>query len=201
MARGELPAPDDDVAADRYELADDRLAAAGLRWYEVSNWARDRGGRVPAQPRLLDRRRLVGRRARARTATSAGCRWWNVKHPRRTPRGWPPGSRPAAAREVLDATSRRIERVLLRLRLRVRAAAGRARRRRPRRGPSARRRRPAGRAGARPAGVVLTRRGRLLADAVVRDLLVPALLDPRLGDMSTTYGRHVTPERGSKRGP
>jgi coproporphyrinogen III oxidase-like Fe-S oxidoreductase len=39
VARGELPAPDDDVAAARYELIDDRLTAAGLRWYEVSNWA------------------------------------------------------------------------------------------------------------------------------------------------------------------
>jgi coproporphyrinogen III oxidase-like Fe-S oxidoreductase len=39
VARGELPAPDDDVAAARYELIDDRLAAAGLHWYEVSNWA------------------------------------------------------------------------------------------------------------------------------------------------------------------
>ena len=39
VARGELPAPDDDVAAARYELLDDRLTAAGLRWYEVSNWA------------------------------------------------------------------------------------------------------------------------------------------------------------------
>ena len=39
VARGELPAPDDDVAAARYELIDDVLSAAGLRWYEVSNWA------------------------------------------------------------------------------------------------------------------------------------------------------------------
>ena len=40
VARGELPAPDDDVAAARYELIDDVLSAAGLSWYEVSNWAR-----------------------------------------------------------------------------------------------------------------------------------------------------------------
>ena len=39
VARGELPAPDDDVAAARYELIDDRLTAAGMPWYEVSNWA------------------------------------------------------------------------------------------------------------------------------------------------------------------
>jgi oxygen-independent coproporphyrinogen III oxidase len=36
---GNLPAPDDDLAADMYELADERLNAAGLAQYEISNWA------------------------------------------------------------------------------------------------------------------------------------------------------------------
>src|SRR3954470_8862963 len=44
VARGELPAPDDDVAAARYELIDERLSAAGLGWDEVSNWAASRQG-------------------------------------------------------------------------------------------------------------------------------------------------------------
>src|SRR5262249_24468610 len=43
IGRRELPAPDDDVLADRYLMADDRLAAAGLDWYEVSNWAASPG--------------------------------------------------------------------------------------------------------------------------------------------------------------
>jgi len=34
-------AQDEDRAADMYELADDLLARVGLRWYEISNWARD----------------------------------------------------------------------------------------------------------------------------------------------------------------
>ena len=59
VRRGELPAPDDDVLADRYELLDARLSAAGFDWYEVSNWSRARRG-VPTQPRLLGRRRVVG---------------------------------------------------------------------------------------------------------------------------------------------
>jgi putative oxygen-independent coproporphyrinogen III oxidase len=33
-------AQDEDRAAAMYELADDRLAAAGFEWYEISNWAR-----------------------------------------------------------------------------------------------------------------------------------------------------------------
>jgi len=71
VARGELPAPDDDVAAARYELIDDRLSAAGLRWYEVSNWA--------ASDAAACRHNLgywldgdCGGWARGRTATSTG---------------------------------------------------------------------------------------------------------------------------------
>lgn len=39
-ARGKLTVPDDDAAADMYELAIDCLAEAGYRYYEISNWAR-----------------------------------------------------------------------------------------------------------------------------------------------------------------
>ena len=63
VARGELPAPDDDVAAARYELIDDVLSAAGLSWYEVSNWARRR------EPR---RRRAGTTSATGSTATGGG---------------------------------------------------------------------------------------------------------------------------------
>jgi oxygen-independent coproporphyrinogen-3 oxidase len=41
VRRGALPAPDEDAAADMYELAEEKLAAAGYRHYEISNWARD----------------------------------------------------------------------------------------------------------------------------------------------------------------
>lgn len=37
---GTLPTPDDDDEATKYEIADDLLGAAGLEWYEISNWAR-----------------------------------------------------------------------------------------------------------------------------------------------------------------
>ncbi len=40
MRRGEVPEPSDDDEADKYEVVDDTLAAAGYGWYEVSNWAR-----------------------------------------------------------------------------------------------------------------------------------------------------------------
>jgi oxygen-independent coproporphyrinogen-3 oxidase len=40
VERGWLPAPDDDLAADMYELADECVRAAGFVQYEISNWAR-----------------------------------------------------------------------------------------------------------------------------------------------------------------
>ena len=40
-ARGLMPLPDPDLAADMYEWAGDKLAAAGYQQYEISNWAKD----------------------------------------------------------------------------------------------------------------------------------------------------------------
>ena len=64
VRRGQVPAPEDDDEAAKYEIADEVLAAAGYRWYEVSNWARTERGPLPPQRGLLDRRQLVGRRPR-----------------------------------------------------------------------------------------------------------------------------------------
>ena len=36
---GAVPTPDDDIAADMYDLASERLDAAGYAQYEISNWA------------------------------------------------------------------------------------------------------------------------------------------------------------------
>ncbi len=43
VRRGGLPAPDEDAAADMYEAAEQMLAAAGYRHYEISNWAKNDG--------------------------------------------------------------------------------------------------------------------------------------------------------------
>jgi len=43
IRNGELPAPDDDDEAAKYELADEMLSQAGLEWYEISNWVRSSG--------------------------------------------------------------------------------------------------------------------------------------------------------------
>ncbi|HEX4724077.1 MAG TPA: radical SAM family heme chaperone HemW [Pseudonocardiaceae bacterium] len=165
--RGELPVPDDDVLASDYELIDDTLAAAGFAWYEVSNWA--------TRPDARCRHNLgywlgadwwgAGPGAHSHVG---GVRWWNVKHPARYATTLAAGRSPAAVREILTDADRALERVLLELRLadglpvaalgipsEAAIAAGDGLLE------------PAALAGGR---CVLTRRGRLLADAVVRRL-------------------------------
>ena len=122
---------------------------------------------MPAQPGLLDRRRLVGRRPGAHSHVG-GVRWWNVKHPAAYAERLAAGVSPAHAREVLDDESRRVERVLLELRLRDGLPVERARRDRARPRSPAGGRRAADRRAER---LALTLRGRLLADGLVRDLL------------------------------
>jgi len=170
IRRGELPAPDDDVLADRYLMAEDALTAAGFEWYEVSNWATSPGGRC--RHNLLYWRDGdwwgVGPGAHGHVG---GVRWWNVKHPVAYAGRLAAGRTPAQARELLGAAARRVERIMLGLRL----ADGH-----PLADLS-----EAGLTGAKRAvadgllepvaydagRAVLTLRGRLLADAVVRDLV------------------------------
>src|SRR3546814_17075451 len=80
IRRGELAAPDDDLEADMYEMADDLLEAAGLHWYEVSNWART--------PQERSRHNLAYWRGadwwgygQGEHSHLSGVRWGNVRHP------------------------------------------------------------------------------------------------------------------------
>lgn len=170
IRRGELAEPDDDLEADMYELVDEVLGAAGYEWYEVSNWA--------TSPEHRSRHNLgywrgddwwgVGPGAHSHIG---GVRWWNAKHPAAYAERVTAGLSPAVGREVLDEPTRETERVLLLTRIREGIDL------------------PSLHAGGRHAvaGLIaddlvdaraalggrltLTRRGRLLADAVVRRLL------------------------------
>jgi oxygen-independent coproporphyrinogen-3 oxidase len=161
--------PDDEAMADAYLAADELLAGRGLGWYEISNWA--------ASPQARCRHNLlywtggdwwgVGPGAHSHVA---GVRWWNVKHPAAYAARLRAGSSPGQAREVLTEQERRTEQVLLLTRLATgcpldllgpagRAAAAAA----VGDGLAQQQAHAAGR-------VVLTSRGRLLADAVIRGL-------------------------------
>jgi oxygen-independent coproporphyrinogen-3 oxidase len=169
ISRGEVAPPDDDLAADLYEQADRALTAAGYEWYEVSNWARDETARSRHNLAYWTGEDWWGVGPGAHSHVG-GVRWWNVKHPAAYAERIAAGVSPAAGREALGAETRRVEAVLLGTRLadglpvaaldasgRTAVAAliadglvdGRA---------------------AIAGRVVLTLRGRLLADAVVRRL-------------------------------
>ncbi|HQA77700.1 MAG TPA: radical SAM family heme chaperone HemW [Propionicimonas sp.] len=166
IGRGQVPAPDEDLQADCYLLAEELLTAQGFSAYEVSNWA---------QPGHASRHNLaywvgddwwgIGPGAHSHVG---GVRWWNVRHPRDYSARLAAGSSPAQARELLTDEQRRVERVLLELRLSqglpvsvlTSSEAGRV----PGMLASGLVRLEAG--NLRP-----TLRGRLLADAVIRDLL------------------------------
>ncbi|MFI6574864.1 radical SAM family heme chaperone HemW [Nocardiopsis sp. NPDC050513] len=169
VRRGELTAPDDDTMADRYLMADEALAKAGFAPYEVSNWARTPEGRSRHNLLYWTGGHWWGVGPGAHSHVG-GTRWWNVKHPAAYAARLAQGSSPGQAREVLTAEERRFERVLLELRVERGCPLDLL----EPRGREAARRAVAGGLldpGAHDAGrAVLTRRGRLLADAVVRDL-------------------------------
>ena len=174
VARGVVPAPDDDVLADRYEVADDVLAAAGLSWYEISSWARSPEHRCAHNVGYWAGDDWWGLGTGAHSHVG-GVRWWNVRHPgaygARVAAVDPLDRSPAQAREVLDDVAVHDERLMLGLRV----AAGLPRDDVP---PAATAVVDAAladglldEAAARAGRLVLTRRGRLLADALVLDLV------------------------------
>ena len=162
VRRGELPAPDDDVAADRYRIIDAMASAAGLEWYEVSNWARpgsqcrhnlgywndaDWWGAGPGAHGHLD-----------------GRRWWNLKHPAAYARALAEGQSPLAGEETVDGAGRALEQVMLGVRIRTGIPVAGL--------PDDAVAQLASEGLIEVSGdrVVLTSSGRLLADAVVRRL-------------------------------
>ncbi|AGZ39855.1 radical SAM family heme chaperone HemW [Actinoplanes friuliensis] len=170
MRRGELPYPEDDVAADRYLAAEQALSGAGFSWYEVSNWATTPDARCRHNMLYWTGGDWWGLGPGAHSHVG-GVRWWNVKHPSAYAKRVEEGVSPGLEREILTDEDRHVEDVMLRVRLRdglplaTLDATGLT-----------------GAAKALADGlldpaayesgqVVLTLRGRLLADAVIRDLL------------------------------
>ena len=101
VRRGEVPMPDEDDLADKYLLADERLEAAGLALVRALELGAGRGSPVPAQPPVLDGRRLVGCRPR-RTLARRGRAVVERQAPggvrRAAGRGSEPGPGPRGAR-------------------------------------------------------------------------------------------------------
>src|SRR6476469_5737256 len=116
VRRGQVPAPEDDDEAAKYELADELLGAAGYGWYEVSNWSRTVQGRCRHNEGYWAGGDWWGIGPGAHSHVG-GVRWWNVKHPNAYAGRLGSGDSPAAGRERLTAEQRYDERVLLGVRL------------------------------------------------------------------------------------
>jgi putative oxygen-independent coproporphyrinogen III oxidase len=166
VRRGELPPTDDDVLAQRYELADARLRDAGFDWYEVSNWSRQ-DGECRHNIGYWDGGEWWGAGPGAHGYVGS-TRWWNIKHPNAYAQTLAGGRLPVADFEILDADTAHVEDVMLRLRLRrglpIAALSDDERVR-------ARTAVADGLLRADGDRLVLTDRGRLLADGVVRTVL------------------------------
>lgn len=170
VRRGELPMPDNDDLADRYERIDAALSQAGFSWYEVSNWAKP-GGQCRHNMLYWRDGNWWGAGPGAHSHLD-GTRFYNVKHPARYAATISGGELPIKDSEGLTADDRHTEKIMLGLRLAEGIDAnllgedelGKARRQ-------------------AEAGMVefvsvdggqriqLTNRGRLLADAIIVDIL------------------------------
>lgn len=108
--------PDDDDLADKYELADDLLVAAGLDNYEVSNWSRP--GHESQHNRLYWMQHDYRGFGCAAHSHRSGRRSWNVRTPERYIAAIEGSASPEGGFELLDDATRRIEGLQLALRMR-----------------------------------------------------------------------------------
>ena len=170
---GLLEEPDEDLEADKYEFADAAFGKAGLGWYELSNWSSSSQTQSAHNIAYWAGMDWWGFGPGAHSHVG-GVRWWNAKHPTSYAAALAQGSSPAVGREVLSGETRLSEKVLLESRLRTGLSIDVIRQVNP----------EAASVvssliaeqlidGARAIGgkLVLTLKGRLLADAVVRRIL------------------------------
>jgi oxygen-independent coproporphyrinogen-3 oxidase len=161
VARGDVVMPDDDETAAKYELADSVLAEAGFEWYELSNWAKSPSARCRHNELYWTGADWLGIGPGAH-AHMAGRRWWNVKHPAAYAQRLAAGESPEADGEDIDAATAVLEDVMLRLRLRDGIELDRLQNVDPMRAD--------GLLDVTDGRAVLTLRGRLLADHVIRSV-------------------------------
>ena len=116
IKRGELTMPVDDLMADMYLLVDELCESADLSWYELSNWSK---------PGYESRHNITywkngnwwGLGPGAHSHLN-GIRWWNVKHPTAYKSALLAGSSPVQEKEVLTTAQQSDEKIMLAIRMR-----------------------------------------------------------------------------------
>ena len=116
IKRGELSMPNDDLMADMYLLVDELCEKAGLSWYELSNWSK---------PNHESRHNIAYWRnanwwglGPGAHSHIGGIRWWNMKHPTAYKNALFGGNSPMQESEKLTAQQKSDEAIMLSIRMR-----------------------------------------------------------------------------------
>ena len=115
IKRGEIANVDDDLTAEKYLMADDAFSKAGFTWYELSNWSKDSGESKHNIAYWLNKN-WWGAGPGAHSHLN-GRRWWNVKHPNLYRTKIQENISPVLDSEVLDSMQIESERLMLSIRL------------------------------------------------------------------------------------
>jgi oxygen-independent coproporphyrinogen-3 oxidase len=115
IKRGEIAKPDDDLTAEKYIMADKAFTEAGFNWYELSNWAK---------PNSQSKHNLAywlghnwwGAGPGAHSHIN-GKRFWNVKHPNLYKQKIQANETVVLESEVLESSQIESERLMLSIRL------------------------------------------------------------------------------------
>ena len=116
IKRGELTMPNDDQMADMYLLVDELCEQAGLTWYELSNWSKPHH---QARHNIAYWRNAnwwgLGPGAHSHID---GMRWWNIKHPTAYKSALIDGVSPIQESETLTERQKSDEAIMLSIRMR-----------------------------------------------------------------------------------
>ena len=109
---GELEDVDEDLQAEKYELTEKLLVAAGYTWYEISNWSKSESLQSNHNLAYWMGQDWWGYGPGAHSHLGS-VRWWNQKHPLSYSKKLEENISPAAGREQLSDATAKLERVLL----------------------------------------------------------------------------------------
>jgi len=115
IKRGEIENIDDDLMAQKYLLADQAFIAAGFTWYELSNWSKS-GGQSEHNIAYWMNKNWWGVGPGAHSHLN-GLRWWNVKHPNLYKTKILGNESPKLDQEILEPMQIESERLMLSIRL------------------------------------------------------------------------------------
>ena len=115
VKRGEVTMPDDDETADKYLLADEKFTQAGFDWYELSNWSK-KGSECRHNLAYWNGDNWWGLGAGAHSHVD-GRRFWNVKHPAAYTQKVIESGNPMHDQELLTRDEARSEEIMLQIRL------------------------------------------------------------------------------------